>query len=293
MTMTPTLPPPDVLDRMSTEQRRTLAEQIWRESLAAGRPIPASELGPMVGRSASWGRTIVRQIRSSADSPTTEWQAPDSPRQPQQPPADSPATERLLAGEPPAAGGVNGQQPGGPERQAPDSPRLPQQPPAEQPVAVAATGGSRRHVEQQPPRQVDERPNSGRQPGRAERRVTTAAVVVVALVAAVASFDHQRLLAEAAGEGWRSWLLPLSVDGLILSASMTMRARRRAGQPAGALAWVSLLAGVAASLAANIAAAEPTIVGRLVAGWPPLALLLAHELLHRHQAAAGGRRPAR
>lgn len=272
LTMNMTMPPPAEIERMSTEQRRALAERTWRESLAAGRPIPASRLGPMFGRSPSWGRTIVRQIRSSTDSP---------------------ATERLLAGEPPAAGGVNGQQPGGPERQAPDSPRLPQQPPAEQPVAVAATGGSRRHVEQQPPRQVDERRGSDRQPGRAERWVTTAAVVVVALVAAVASFDHQRQLAVLAGEGWRSWLLPLSVDGLIVSASMTMRARRRAGLPAGALAWCALLLGVAGSLAANVAAAEPTVVGRLVAAWPPLALLLAHELLHRHQAAAGGRRPAR
>lgn len=113
----------------------------------------------------------------------------------------------------------------------------------------------------------------------AVRRVTVLAVVVVALVAAVASFDHQRQLAAAAGEDWRAWLLPLSVDGLVVAASMTMLARRRAGLPAGALAWVSLLLGAAASLAANVAAAEPTIAGRLVAAWPPVALLLGFELL--------------
>lgn len=114
------------------------------------------------------------------------------------------------------------------------------------------------------------------------RRVTVLAVVVVALVAAVASFDHQRQLAAAAGEDWRAWLLPLSVDGLVVAASMTMLARRRAGLPAGALAWLSLGLGAAASLAANVAAAEPTVAGRLVAAWPPLALLLGFELLLQH-----------
>jgi Protein of unknown function (DUF2637) len=111
------------------------------------------------------------------------------------------------------------------------------------------------------------------------RSITTTAVLAVALVAAVASYDHQRALAERAGEGWRAWLLPVSVDGLVVAASMSMLVRRRAGLPAGALASASLLAGIGASLAANVAAADPTPVGRVVAAWPPVALLLAWELL--------------
>jgi hypothetical protein len=111
------------------------------------------------------------------------------------------------------------------------------------------------------------------------RRVTTVAVLSVAGVAAVASYEHMRALASLAGEGWRSWLLPISVDGLAVAASMTMLVRRRAGLPAGGLAWVALLLGLGASMAANVAAAEPTVEGRLVAGWPPVALLLAYELL--------------
>jgi hypothetical protein len=111
-------------------------------------------------------------------------------------------------------------------------------------------------------------------------RVTTAvAVSVVAAVAATVSFMHMHQLAERAGEGWRSWLVPLAVDGLVVAASMTMMARRRAGKNAGWLAWTSMSAGIAASLAANVAAAQPTLVGRAVAAWPPLALLLAYELL--------------
>jgi hypothetical protein len=120
------------------------------------------------------------------------------------------------------------------------------------------------------------------------QRVSTAAVLSVALVAAIASYEHMRALAELAGEGWRSWLLPISVDGLAVAASMTMLVRRRAGLPAGALAWVALLLGLGASLAANVAAAEPTVQGRLVAAWPPVGLLLSYELLMQQIKARGG-----
>jgi hypothetical protein len=120
------------------------------------------------------------------------------------------------------------------------------------------------------------------------QRVTTTAVLSVALVAAIASYEHMRALAELAGEGWRSWLLPVSVDGLAVAASMTMLVRRRAGVPAGALAWVALLLGLGASLAANVAAAEPTVQGRLVAAWPPVGLLLSYELLMQQIKARGG-----
>jgi Protein of unknown function (DUF2637) len=114
---------------------------------------------------------------------------------------------------------------------------------------------------------------------RRVRAVTTLAVELVAVVAAVASYEHMRALASVAGEDWRAWLLPVSVDGLAVAASMTMLVRRRAAQRAGALPWAALLLGLGASLAANVAAAEPTVVGRLVAAWPPVGLLLSYELL--------------
>lgn len=111
------------------------------------------------------------------------------------------------------------------------------------------------------------------------RRTTTLAVLAVAAVAAVVSYEHMRALAADAGEGWRAWLVPVSVDGLMVAASMTALTRRRAGQPVGALAWCALLLGIAASVTANVAAAEPTVIGRAVASWPPLALGLSFELL--------------
>ena len=98
-----------------------------------------------------------------------------------------------------------------------------------------------------------------------------------------------REVAARAGEQWRAWLLPLSVDGLVVAASMVLLTRRRAGLPGGRLAWAALLGGVGASLAANIAAAEPTVTARAVAAWPALAFAVAFELLlqQRRVPAAG------
>jgi len=116
-------------------------------------------------------------------------------------------------------------------------------------------------------------------PGWATRAVTVGAVLLVATVAAVVSYEHMREVAERAGEGWRAWLLPLSVDGLVVAGSMVLLTRRRAGLPGGRLAWAALLGGVGASLAANVAAAEPTVTARMVASWPALAFAAAFELL--------------
>lgn len=103
---------------------------------------------------------------------------------------------------------------------------------------------------------------------------TVVAVAAVAAVAAVVSYFHMRDLALSVGEGWRAWLLPFAVDGLLVAAALSMRQGRRPT----ALAWVALVLGIGASLAANVAAAEPTLVGRVVAAWPPIALAVAFEL---------------
>lgn len=95
--------------------------------------------------------------------------------------------------------------------------------------------------------------------------------------------SDRRGLAALAGEGWRAYVLPISVDGLVVAASMTMLTRRRAGHRAGALAWAALLLGLAGSLAANVLAADPglidpALIRRIVAAWPPIALALTWEL---------------
>ncbi|MGH3777973.1 MAG: DUF2637 domain-containing protein [Pseudonocardiaceae bacterium] len=113
----------------------------------------------------------------------------------------------------------------------------------------------------------------------AVRVITVLAVVLVAVIAAVVSYSHMQQLAERAGEAWRSWLIPLSIDGLVVAASMVLLTRRRNGLPGGALAWTALGGGVLASLAANMADARPEVTAVLVAGWPAVAFAVAFELL--------------
>jgi hypothetical protein len=110
-----------------------------------------------------------------------------------------------------------------------------------------------------------------------------AAVSVVALVAAVASYVHMYELADRAGEEWRATLVPLSVDGLLVAASMVLFVRRRDGEKAGVMPWIGIVLGLAASLGANVAAGwdgwEPPWLAGVVAAWPPVALAIAFELL--------------
>jgi hypothetical protein len=89
-----------------------------------------------------------------------------------------------------------------------------------------------------------------------------------------------RALAEEHGEhGWRAHAFPLSVDGIEIVASLVLLHHRRAGSSPGVLPWVALTAGTFASLAANVAVGGSDLIGRAVAGWPALALLVAIKLL--------------
>jgi hypothetical protein len=106
------------------------------------------------------------------------------------------------------------------------------------------------------------------------RFVGIVSVAVVAVVAAVVSYAHMQAVAEKAGEGWRSWLEPLSVDGLLVGASLVLYVRRSAR-----FAWLAVAVGILVSLAANLAAAHPTLVSRLVSAWPAIALALSYETL--------------
>jgi hypothetical protein len=83
---------------------------------------------------------------------------------------------------------------------------------------------------------------------------TAAAVIGVAAVAAVVSYEHPYALVRAHGEsGWTGRLIPLTVDGLIWASSMVMldSARRKVRVPT--LARWLLGLGIAASLLANAA----------------------------------------
>ena len=111
---------------------------------------------------------------------------------------------------------------------------------------------------------------------------TIGCVALLALVAGTVSYLHMHLLVELHGQpGWVGALTPLSVDGMIVAASTTLLADSRSGGRGGFLPWALLVAGSAASLAANVAVAEPTATGRIIAAWPSFSLIAAYELLMR------------
>lgn len=120
-------------------------------------------------------------------------------------------------------------------------------------------------------------------PGQAWiQAATTASVILLAVIAAVVSYGHMHALALRHGEGaWASALIPLSVDGMIVAASMSLLLDSRLGHRGGALPWALLIIGAAASLGANIAVAEPSLAGRVIAAWPSFALTASYELLMR------------
>lgn len=71
------------------------------------------------------------------------------------------------------------------------------------------------------------------------------------------------------------------VDGMIVASSMSLLASSRSGLRSGVLPWVLLVIGSAKSLSANMAVAEPSAVGRVIAAWPSAALIGSYELLMR------------
>lgn len=115
----------------------------------------------------------------------------------------------------------------------------------------------------------------------AEEWVRRTCTVVVAGVAAYASYQHQREYALVGGSdpaGAALW--PLSVDGLLVLATVGVLKADQFSRRGRIAVWFAFWLGIAVSLAANIAAApELTWQPVLVAGWPPVALLLAVELL--------------
>jgi hypothetical protein len=121
--------------------------------------------------------------------------------------------------------------------------------------------------------------------GRADewiRWTTTACVALLALIAATVSYLHMHMLVELHGQpGWVATLTPLSVDGMIVAASTTLLDDSRSGGRGGLLPWALLVVGSMASLAANVAVAQPVLVARVIAAWPSFALIAAYEMLMR------------
>ena len=116
---------------------------------------------------------------------------------------------------------------------------------------------------------------------RAMRWSTIAAVTAVAAVAGWVSYEHALAVVRAHGEaGAVAQVYPITVDGLIYSASMVLLDAARRGARAPRLARWLLGLGIAATLAANVTAGlRFGPVGAIVAAWPAVALVGSYELL--------------
>jgi len=102
---------------------------------------------------------------------------------------------------------------------------------------------------------------------------TALAVVGVAAIAAVVSYEHASALVRVHGEsGWTGRLIPLTVDGLVYASSMVMLDAARRGVRVPALTRWLLGLGIVATLAANVAyGLGHGIIGSAVAAWPAVA----------------------
>lgn len=105
---------------------------------------------------------------------------------------------------------------------------------------------------------------------------------LVAGVAAVASYSHMRELAahhSAIGMEWLSWLTPLSVDGLMVVASIVAVQARKRGEAVPGLAILAIIVALGISLVANFSAPAADVIGQAINTWPAAAFAFGYELV--------------
>ena len=96
------------------------------------------------------------------------------------------------------------------------------------------------------------------------RFTRNASAAVVASIAGYASYWHQVAVATRAGERAElAHIVPLSVDGVLVVASIVMVDARHEGRYPHWVTRVGFGIGILASVSANIASALPTWLGRL------------------------------
>ncbi len=112
------------------------------------------------------------------------------------------------------------------------------------------------------------------------RSLTTAAVLLVAAIAAVVSYMHVVSLAIRFGQPpAAAYLLPVSVDGLVAVSSLVMLRSARLGVSAPWLARTGLVLAVGATLACNVAYGLPHGAPRaLLSGSPAVAFVVSAEM---------------
>jgi hypothetical protein len=111
----------------------------------------------------------------------------------------------------------------------------------------------------------------------------TAPVLVLAAIAGAGSFTHIRDTASQHGQrGPMAWAVAVCIDLTCVMAARERQRDKRHGDTRR-LSWPTLVlaGGILLSLAANLAQAQPTPWGRVVAGTPSVAFLVAVSMLER------------
>ncbi len=108
---------------------------------------------------------------------------------------------------------------------------------------------------------------------RAESGIRVLILLAIGTMAGAAAFTHVHDLTVAHGQpDWIGWANAVAVELMAIYLGLEIRARRRAGRPVG-LVGVLLVAFALLSLAAQVAEAEPSVWGWIVAAVPSLAFL--------------------
>jgi hypothetical protein len=111
----------------------------------------------------------------------------------------------------------------------------------------------------------------------------TAPVLVLAAIAGAGSFTHIRDTASQHGQhGPMAWAVAVCIDLTCVMAARERHRDKRHGDTRR-LSWPTLVlaGGILLSLAANLAQSQPTPWGRVVAGTPSVAFLVAVSMLER------------
>ncbi|WP_433245881.1 DUF2637 domain-containing protein [Streptosporangium sp. CA-135522] len=122
-------------------------------------------------------------------------------------------------------------------------------------------------------------------PCLAVRLADSALVLILAAIAGAGSFTHIRDTATEHGQsGPMAWAVAVCVDlTCVMAAGERQRDKKNGRQRDGWISWPTLvlIGGIALSLAANLAQAEPSAWGWITAATPAGAFLIAVSMLER------------
>ncbi|GAA3127332.1 DUF2637 domain-containing protein [Nonomuraea salmonea] len=120
------------------------------------------------------------------------------------------------------------------------------------------------------------------------RLLDTGPVLILAAIAGAGSFTHIRDTASQHGQtGWMSWAVAVCIDlTCVMAARERQRDKKTSRTRRGPISWpvLVLTGGIALSLAANLAQADPTVWGWITAATPAAAFLIAISMLERRAA---------